>query len=205
MATQKKWIKVGALKVDSHLLEVRPVARCRVEECQAGCCGHGVDVDLAHASRIVEEADLIKPLLPVSRQNLDDWFDGAVARDADFPSGHRVGTEVVTDPHHPAGTRCVFLRPDNRCALQLAGITAGRHPWDLKPYFCALYPIVLLGDTLELDDENEVYLLGGSCQRAEPVPTPLYELFKDELLLAMGQQGYDELCSLARARSGVKG
>jgi len=188
------------MQVDSRLLESRPVARCRVEECRASCCGHGVHVDLAHASLIVAEADLIKPHLPPERHDVDDWFDGDVDADQDFPSGQRVGTQVIADPHHPAGSRCVFLRPDNRCALQAASIAEKRHPWDLKPFYCALFPIVVEGETVCLDDENAIYALGGTCQRAERVPAPLYKIFQDELILALGQEGYQHLCSIAQSR-----
>ena len=196
----QKWVGVGTLQVDSRLLESRPVARCLVEECRAACCGHGVHVDLAHASQIVAEADLIKPHLPADRHDVDNWFDGDVDADQDFPSGHRVGTQVMADPHHPAGSRCIFLRPDNHCALQVASIAQKRHPWDLKPFYCALFPLILEGDTVYLDDENAIYALGGTCQRADPVPTPLYRIFKDELVLALGQDGYQHLCSIAQSR-----
>jgi len=201
----ERWIQVDALKVDRRLLEERLVTRCKLEQCRAACCGHGVYVDLADAGRIIDEADLIKRHLPPDRQDVKDWFDGKVEEDDGFPSGYQVGTEVVEDPGHPAGSRCVFLRPDNRCALQRAGIAAGRHPWDLKPFFCALYPLVLQGDALLLDEENELFSVGGSCQRADPVSVPLYVLFKEEMVLALGQKGYEQLCAIAKARPGAGG
>ncbi len=197
MLTPQDWPQIGALKVDPRLLEVRPVAGCRLAECRAACCGHGVYVDLAHADRIVEEAELIKPHLPRDRHDVDNWFDGRVEEDSDFPSGYRVGTQNIPDPGHPSGRRCIFLRSDNFCALQVTSMAQGKHPWDLKPFYCALYPLVLLGDTLQLDDENDLYLLGGTCQRAEGVSTPLYEVFKQEVVLALGQEGYEQLRSLA--------
>jgi len=200
MAKKREWLKIGTLLVDARLLESQAIGRCRIEECQACCCGHGVYVDLAEAGRMVDEAELIKPHLPSDRHDVNTWFDGAVARDSDFPSRYRVGTEVLPDPSHPAGTSCIFLRPDCRCALQVAAIAAGRHPWDLKPFYSALFPIVRLGNYVQLDDDNEIYVLGGSCSRAEPVSTPRYEVFKDELVLALGQEGYDQLCAIARAR-----
>lgn len=203
MFTVGEFIKVGKLRVDSRLLESRSVARCRLKECRAACCGHGAYVDLAHASRIVQEAELVKPYLPADRRNVDGWFDGLVENDTDLPSGYRVGSEVIPDPQHIAGTRCVFLRSDNQCALQMASIAQGRHPWDLKPFYCALYPIVLAGDVVRLDDETQLYALGGTCQRAETMSVPLYELFKDELMLALGHEGYGQLCLKASAHMGV--
>lgn len=200
MAENKEWINIGALLVDASLLESRPIGRCRIQECQACCCGHGVWVDLADAGRIIEEADLVKPHLPPDRRDAGAWFEVEVDIDTDFPSGYRVGTQVMPDPSHPAGSHCIFLRPDRRCALQVAGIAAGRHPRDLKPFYCALYPIVRVGNYVKLDDDNAIYRLGGNCVRAEPVSTPLYQVFKDELILVLGQDGYDQLCAIARAR-----
>ncbi|NQW21970.1 MAG: DUF3109 family protein [SAR202 cluster bacterium] len=191
---------VGIIKVDSRLLESRPVARCLVDVCRGGCCGHGVRLDLADASRIVEEAELIKPHLPLDRHDVKNWFDGDVCEDEDFPSGWMVGTEVVADHTRPDGTKCVFLRDDNFCGLQAASIALGRHHWDLKPFYCALFPLVLVGDTLQLDDENAIYKLGGSCQRAEVVSTPLYQVFKDELILALGEDGYNQVLAVAASQ-----
>jgi hypothetical protein len=204
MVNSMDWVRVGALNVDARLLEQRPVARCRIEECRAACCGHGVHVDLADASRIVEAADMIKPHLPPGFDDVNNWFDGEVQTDSDFPTGYRVGTQVVEDLTHPAGTRCVFLRPDSRCALQVAGIANGRHPWDLKPFYCALYPLILLGNELQLDDDNEIYRLGGTCQRAAPKPVPLLDTFREELVLGLGQEGYNQLLAIASADGNQK-
>ncbi len=203
MPTGSKPITIGALRVDSSLLAENNVARCRVEECRATCCGHGVYVDLAQASQIMEEADLIKPYLPPQRRDPDQWFDGEAVEDSDFPSGYRVGTEVLEDPRHAAGTRCVFLRPDNRCGIQAAAVANGRHPWDLKPFYCALFPVVVSDGVVSLDQENDIYRLGGTCQRAALASVPLYVLFKEELVLALGQDGYDQLSSIASNHAGV--
>lgn len=203
MSPVRQFIRLGSLKVDTHLLERRSVARCHLAECRAACCGHGVLVDMADASRIVQEAELVKPHLPLGRRDVDAWFDGNVVADTDFPSGYRVGTEVVDDPHHAAGTRCVFLCHDNRCALQVAAVAQNRHRWDLKPFYCALFPIVVSGDEVQLDDENQIYALGGTCERADTSPVPVYSVFQEELVLALGQEGYDQLCSITSAQAGV--
>jgi hypothetical protein len=157
-------------------------------------------VDLADASRIIEESDLIKPHLPPDRRNVTTWFSEEVTEDPDFPSGYGTGTNVIDNTKHPIGTHCVFLRPDWRCALQVAGIAAGRHHWDLKPFYCCLYPLILVGNQVYLDDDNSIYKLGGTCTTAKAAPNPLYQLLKDELLLVLGQEGYEQLCTIARAR-----
>jgi hypothetical protein len=163
------------------------------------CCSHGVHLDLDHSRRILDEAELIKPHLPKDRHDVDNWFDGDIGEDSDFPSGRRIGTQVIPDPTMLDGTRCIFLRPDNLCALQVTSLALKRDRWDLKPFYCALYPIILLGDTVLLDDDNALYRNGANCQRAETVTVPLYQLFEDELVLAMGQERYDQLCSIAKS------
>jgi hypothetical protein len=74
---------------------------------------------------------------------------------------------------------------------------------DLKPFYCALFPVVLLDDTIQLDDENELFRIGGSCQRASREPVALYKLLKEEMVLALGQESYDDLCALADTDSGA--
>jgi Fe-S-cluster containining protein len=197
-----EWIIIGELKVDSRVLESWPVTHCRIEECQALCCSHGVYVDLADASRIVEEAELIKPHLREENRDVDNWFDGGVGEDADFPSGHRVGTQVVPEDGKLDGTTCVFLTRDNRCGLQVASIAARRHKWDLKPFYCALYPLILIGDRIQLDDDNSLYQNNATCHRTPSVPVPLYLTLKEELTLGLGQEGYDQLCFIARGNAG---
>ena len=197
------WIIIGDLKVDPRVLESQAVARCRVEECRAMCCSHGVYMDLADASRIIDEAELVKPNLPEAFRDVNNWFDGGVSEDTDFPSGWRVGTQVKPDRGKLEETSCVFLRPDNRCALQVTAVSLNRHKWDLKPYYCALYPLIRLGDTLQLDDDNPLYRNGASCQRAEQVSVPMYELLQEELVLALGAEGYEHLCAIARQRPTV--
>jgi len=203
MDGDKQWVRVGKYRVDSRLLEKRPVARCLIEECQAACCSHGVYVDVGDATRIIDEAELIRPHLPADRRDVNAWFEGAISEDGDFPTGYKVGTNVLERPRSSSGTRCVFLRDDNRCALQRAAIAQGRHPLDLKPFYCALFPIVLLEDTIQLDDENELFRIGGTCQRASREPVALYKLLKDEMVMVLGREGYDDLCALAATDSGT--
>jgi hypothetical protein len=201
MSDHRDWFSIGQFKIDPRLLETRPVGRCLIQECRATCCGYGVYVDLAEATRLVQEAEVIKPHLPPDRHNVDNWFDGVVKEDTDFPSGHKVGTQIIPDSVNPAGSRCIFLRPDQRCALQVASVAAKRHAWDLKPFYCCLYPVTVVDNAVELDAENEIYTLGGSCQRPVPTPVPLYKLLKEELVLALGQEGYDQLCNIAEPAS----
>lgn len=191
-------LRIGKWKVDARLLERREVRRCTLAECLAWCCTGGVWIDVGEASRITQHADLIKPFLPEDRRDEYLWFDGVVEADEEYPTGWGMGTRVVPDPTHPAGQTCVFLRPqDRRCAIQAASIAQGRHKWELKPFYCWLHPLTTNGDWVGLDDDNEIYLEGGSCQRDCPgVLTPLYRLFEEELRRVLGDQGFEELAGL---------
>ena len=151
------WIRVGIWKVEARLLTLSASRRCDLAECRAHCCGGGVWIDVGEAARIIEAAEKIKPQLPEPLRDEELWFDGVVEADSDFPSGYAMGTRTQPNPGHPMGTSCVFLRPDYRCALQVAGEVNGQRPWEYKPYYCALHPITQSGLEIGLDAENEIY------------------------------------------------
>jgi hypothetical protein len=196
-------LKVNGFAVHPGLLEARPIRRCNLDECQAHCCGWGVSIQTKQVDDILAHQELIKPHLPPDRREAAKWFDGELEPEEDHPAGGMVNsTSVVEDPTHPTGHNCVFLRPDRKCALQVAGIAAGEHPWRFKPFYCALHPITFDTHVIQLDQENELYVEGGSCNRPDPGHViPLYQLFDVEMKLAIGEEGYAELEALARARA----
>jgi len=189
---------VGGWKVEARLLRLTASRRCDLAECRGHCCGGGVWIDVGEAARIVEAAGQIKPHLPVPLRDEELWFDGVVEADADFPTGYAMGTRVQPSPDHPMGSACVFLRPDFRCALQVAGNADGEGAWKYKPYYCALHPITRSGPEISLDAENEIYIEGGCCHRPGPEQIPMYLFFERELRLAMGDDDYKNLQALAR-------
>ncbi|MEK7784783.1 MAG: hypothetical protein AAB658_05050, partial [Chloroflexota bacterium] len=149
-------------------------------------------------------AELIKPHLPPDRRSEALWFDGEQDDHLDFPSGRGEGTSVVQDPTHRAGQTCLFLRPEDRyCALQAASLANGQHPWSLKPFYCALHPLTMEGGFVHLDDENEIYIEGGHCQRSSSELVPLHVLFESELRLALEDEGYEVLSQLATDASAL--
>jgi hypothetical protein len=193
---------IDGLAVDAGLLEARPVRRCAIDECQAHCCTGGVYIDVRQAEDVLAHRHLVQPHLAEARRDPALWFDGSSEPDGDHPDGGTVtGTTVLPDPTHPAGEACVFLRPDRKCALQVAGLAAGEHPWRFKPFYCAFHPLVYVDKRIVLSEDSELYLEGGSCNRPDPDElVPLYELFDLELKLALGEAGYAELERQARAR-----
>lgn len=196
-------LNVNGFAVDRGLLEARPIRRCNLDECQAHCCGWGVAIRTEQVDDILAHQELILPHLPPDRRDPAKWFEGELEPEEDHPAGGMVSsTAVVEDPTHPTGHNCVFLRPDRKCGLQVAGIAAGEHPWRFKPFYCALHPITFDTHVIQLDQENELYVEGGSCNRPDPGNViPLYQLFDVEMKLAIGEEGYAELDALARARA----
>ncbi|MCS7059951.1 MAG: DUF3109 family protein [Anaerolineae bacterium] len=185
--------------IDSSLLSSKPVRRCDVHQCQARCCSDGVWLDVGQARRIREHAELIAPYLPAERRNPDAWF-AEYHEDDHMPSGAYTGTTTVTDPTHPSGETCVFLRPeDRRCAIQVACVAHNMSAWELKPYYCCLFPLVDEWDgaqrRLLLDESNDLFERGGSCSQPADAPQPIIQVYAEEVSLALGVQGYRELCA----------
>lgn len=191
MNNQSGPVQVKDKLIESKLLEPHATERCYIPDCQAWCCTGGVWVDLGEKEKILANAEKIKPFLPADRRDVVKWFDGEQEDHADYPSGRGEGTAVIDDPSHPAGTTCIFLRPEDRyCAIQSASMANGEHPWSLKPFYCVLHPLTVDGNLIQLDDTNEIYIEGGHCQRPHTTPTPLVDTFKSELVFALGEDGY---------------
>lgn len=199
-------IVINGYAIDDKLLQKKAIRRCQIARCKAGCCADGVWVDDAHAQRIVAQAELIQPFMPAARRDPDTWFAELHDDDPAFPSGRYTGTTTVEDPSHPSGTTCVFLRPEDRyCAIQAACIAHGRPPWELKPYYCCLFPVVdeyedadgrpLPVKRLTLDDENDLFNRGGGCYEDSACdPEYVFQIYAEEVALALGLDGYRELC-----------
>ncbi len=187
-------------RIDLKLFMQYSLRRCGLGECGGMCCAVGAWVDRAHAARIHEHADQIKPYLPAARRDESTWFDDEELEDVIYPPGDYRGTAVYADPNHPTGQSCVFLREDFKCALQMAGAENGEGRWGYKPFFCALYPLRTQPQhRLALDDDNDEYRAGGSCARMR-VPrehVPLYQILEDEIKLVLGEEGFQELAALA--------
>lgn len=203
---------INGYAIDGKLLQHKAITRCEVARCKGGCCADGVWLDYAHSQRIVAHAAMIQPFMPAERRDPATWFAELHDDDPAFPSGQYIGTTTVDDPTHPSGTTCVFLRPEDRfCAIQAASIAHGHPSWELKPYYCCLFPVVdeyvdeddqpLPVKRLTLDDENDLFNRGGGCyEDCARDPEPMFQIYAEEVALAIGVEGYRELC----ARVGVE-
>jgi hypothetical protein len=175
--------------LSGRLFEPTMLRRCRLEECHAACCLHGVWVDPLEKEDILRNVEFILPHMPGGRTNTDEWFGKDREEDASFPSGYVIGTAVLPNPAHYGGTECVFLRPDWLCALQVAGVAEGLHPWRWKPFHCILHPLTVeTGGIVTLASDEELLAEEGSCFRADNQKGPMLERLAEEIgfLLAGG-------------------
>jgi Fe-S-cluster containining protein len=198
---------VGGYHIDPRLLELRAITRCRVQQCRGACCADGVWLDYDHSRRILDNAALIQPFMPEDRRDVSTWFAELHDDDPAFPSGRYTGTTTVEDPTHPSGTTCRFLRPEDRyCAIQAASMAHGLDAWDLKPYYCRLFPIVdqyvdehdrpLPMPMLTIDDENDLFSRGGTCSEACATTQPVFQVYAEEVAHVLGLAGYRRLCEM---------
>jgi len=141
---------------------------------------------------LCRKSRLSKRNLPEERRDPNTWFS-APSADEDSPDGAVIGTNGVDDPCHPGETCCVFLRPDRLCALQVTSGQLGLEYPGLKPMFCALYPLQLRENEIVIDHETAQNLGNAACLRACADQQPMHRIFKEELALVLGEEGYEEL------------
>jgi hypothetical protein len=183
---------IHGLKIHPELLDMVEAERCLLHECFGACCSGGVWLDVEDLKEIVPHVEAIKANLPEERRDPNTWFS-TPEPDEDRPSGAKVGTNVVDDPVRPGMTCCVFLRPDRLCALQVTSGQLGLGSPGLKPFFCALYPISVEHGEVIIDHDTEDAFPGANCRRFCTAAKPAYEMFRQELTLILGEDGYHEL------------
>lgn len=168
--------------------------RCRLEECRAACCLHGVWIDSTEWQDIRGHAGLIITHMPSGWTDPDLWIDDRAEEDPFSKSGRVVHSRVLPDPTHYGGSACVFLRDDSKCALQVAGNENGLHPWRFKPFYCILHPLDLDDEGHITLDENSLLLdEPASCLRPSDTVIPLMETFEPELRYFLGNEGYQRI------------
>ncbi len=189
---------IKGIRIDPGVLKRARIRRCELGECQAACCTGGVWLNPDEMPKILEWAEVVKSYLPLERHDESKWFELG-DRDERFPQGYEIGTTVIDDPQRPGQTCCVFLRPDRVCALQLASREHSLGWPGLKPFFCALYPMFLEENLLMMDDETPVDFEGGGCCKPASEAHPLFQIYREEAILVLGEDGYRELCDKADA------
>lgn len=191
-------------RINPRMLDAEPLQRCQLGDCRGACCVFGVWVDLREVKDIMQHAALILPHMPANARVPGEWFAAVEDEDKNSPSGKVIHTAVETRPDHYGGTACIFCLEDGKCALQVAAIANGLHPWRLKPYYCILHPLDLDEQgRITLDRTEEMIYDEGSCVRPAPDAVPLADTFEAELSYLLGEKGYQALKELAAKRGNV--
>ena len=187
---------IPELRVDRDIIEGRFSPGCSMRNCNADCCSGGVYADLAERDAILDHADLVKAQMePDMNHDTAAWFEKEPIVDADYPSGAAIGTELHND-------RCVFLNSKGMCVLQKTAAAAGMDRYALKPFYCWLYPVTVDGGALTLHDP-EYAARGSCCSYAETGPLTVFEVCPEELTLALGEKGVEELRDVVRKAGDV--
>lgn len=187
------------MRVNPRMLDAEPMQRCLLHECHGACCVFGVWTDQREMEDILAHAALIVPHMNPGSELPSEWFASYEDKDEFSPSKLVVHTAVETVPEHYGGTACIFWRSDAKCALQVAAVANGLHPWRFKPYYCILHPLdldeqgrITVDITADLVDEP------GSCLGPSEKNIPLVETFADELRYLLGEKAYAELVEEAQ-------
>ena len=185
-------------RLNPRMFEAEPMQRCELGECKGACCVFGVWVDTREVEDILANARLIQPHMPDGRTHTGDWFVPVEDDDANSPSGKVIHTAVEPAAWHYGGTTCTFCHTVGKCALQLAAVANGLHPWRFKPFYCILHPIDLDDKgRFTLDTFEALTTEEGSCLRPADRPIPFIETFAPELKYFLGDKGYQAMLEIA--------
>lgn len=188
--------KIGKYSIDPVLFEKGFAKGCGPFHCETTCCSSGVFLDPTERDVILEHKEEVKAMMDET-QTPDEslWFDNRRQDDIDFPSGYAVGTEVFNN-------KCVFLRKDGRCSVQLVSKEKYNDPWKIKPFYCVAFPICIENGVLTYDDYQD----GATkcCSIVENNERPLTESCRDELKFILGEEQYQELLAMKTAYDSKK-
>jgi Fe-S-cluster containining protein len=177
---------IPGLRIGHELVEKRFMPGCSMSKCNADCCSGGVYADTAEREEILRHADLIRSQMdPGQEHDAARWFEADPIHDVDYPSGRAIGTEVYDE-------RCVFLNREGMCVLQKAAAAAVMDRYALKPLFCWLYPITIDNGELTLHDPGYAER-PECCSYRDEGPLTVFEVCAEELTLALGSEGVEEL------------
>lgn len=182
---------INGIRIDPEIFRKEGVRKCAEVNCLAACCTDGVWLCENEAPRILEWAPAIKQCLPPDRHDESKWFE-------ECEEDGELGTASVDDPLRADDTCCVFLQPDRKCSLQVVSQANGLGWPGIKPFYCAMYPFYLEDGELLVDDITPLNVTGAMCRQPTPPKRAMYKLYKEEAILALGEDGYKELCEKAK-------
>ncbi len=165
------------MKIDPHVFHAKFPHRCSLDRCKSRCCQGGVWADIEEREVILRNAELFLPYVLPEAKDPSLWF-GGTTEDPDCPSGTAVETNV-------AGDYCIFFNPDHGCSLQKAATDLFRHPWEFKPRFCVMFPLVVSEGVLTVDEDMEDVWCMECENRTHPILSAVEEevtyLFPEEV------------------------
>ena len=162
--------------IDPYLFSAKFPERCRLDLCRSQCCRSGVWVDIAEKEVILAHQDLFTPYLRPEARALETWF-GQAAADPDCPSGLAVETQEI-------GGACSLFHPDHGCVLQKGATVAGLHQWSIKPRFCIMFPLLVSGGELRVDE----HMTGLWCMAAENRTRPILDAVRREMAFLLDDE-----------------
>ncbi|MCL4539374.1 MAG: DUF3109 family protein [Bacteroidetes bacterium] len=141
-------IEISGLKFDPTIFTNGFEEKDGPNTCTSLCCRHGVYLDPSERDRILAHGHLIEKHLDETQiKDRERWFDNTEEQDPDFPSGKCVSTEAYNN-------KCVFLRKDGKCAVQVTEKEEGMPRFSLKPFYCILFPIVKVDGVFMYDRQG---------------------------------------------------
>jgi Fe-S-cluster containining protein len=178
-------LKIGKYIIDPVLFEKGFSRGCGPYQCETTCCSSGVYLDPKDRDVIIAHTEEVKLQMDETQTtNEAVWFDNKQEQDMDFPSGISVSTETHNN-------KCVFLRKDGRCSVQLVSAEKYNDPWKIKPFFCVAFPIVLENGVLTYDDYQDGKTQ--CCSIVRDTDVTLVDSCKAELEYVLGAEGYGQL------------
>ena len=179
-------LTVKGIKIDPVIFTQGFVERCDIGICSAECCWYGVYADVKERDLILSMKEEIGQLMDETQtKDWNVWFEPPQA-DTDFPSGECAGTEVFND-------KCVFLNKKGFCSLQELAVNHGKDKWAYKPFYCVLFPVVVVDGVLTFDDHHSGRM--HHCGVKENFTHTLFESCTEELIYTLGEDGYQELAA----------
>ncbi len=178
------------VKIDPLIFSAKFPEECCLEACRSRCCRFGVWADLAEMRAIMAHKELFLPYVRPEASDPDRWF-GQTETDPDCPSGTAIETNV-------AGDACVFFNPACGCVLQKGAAAAGLHEWRFKPRFCVMFPLVLSGGELTVDEEMKSLW----CMKEQNRTHPILLSVRKEVSYLFGEEVARKLRESPPSRSG---
>ncbi len=160
------------------------VDACVIPTCGGECCHTGVWADVKEKDEILARKDLVLEYMDETQnRDVSQWFEKEIVEDSDFASGTCIGTEVFNN-------KCVFQMKNGYCVLQYAAMEKGMSPWEFKPKYCVMFPIVIADGMLTFDDDHasDMHYCGTHCHQNHT--RSVFESCGAEIEYALGAEGY---------------